>query len=145
MFMSLKSVINVMFATAIAYVSVFILLLVMNLISFKNADPEQYINMFAYAAFFLGALLCGFINVKVSASGGITAGIAAGLVYTGVIYMLSLLFKGERGFMERLVINIIAVAMAAAGGYIGAYKRPKKVSPAKSRASVRKKYLNKRT
>lgn len=141
MFMSLKSVINVMFATAVAYASVFILLLVMNFISFKNADPEQYLNMFAYAAFFLGALLCGFIYVKVGAS----SGIAAGLFYTGILYLLSLLFLSERGFMERLFINIIAVAMAWAGGYIGAYKRPKKVSPSKSREAVRKKYLNKRT
>lgn len=143
--MSLKSVINVMFATAIAYASVFVLLLVMNFVSFKNADPEQFLNMFAYTAFFLGALLCGFIYVKVGASSGITAGIAAGLFYTGILYLLSLLFKSERGFMERLVINIIAVAMSGAGGYIGSYKRPKKVSPSKSREAVRKKYFNKRT
>jgi putative membrane protein (TIGR04086 family) len=143
--MSLRSIVNVMFATAIAYVSVFILFMVMNFISYKNTDPEQYLNVFAYTAFFLGALLCGFIYVKIGAPNGITSGLAAGLVYIGVLYMLSLLFKGERGFMERLVINIIAVAMAGTGGFIGAYKRPKKVSPSKTRDAVRKKYLNKKT
>ena len=36
MFMSLKSIVGVMLATAIAYASVFVLLLIMNFISFQN-------------------------------------------------------------------------------------------------------------
>lgn len=142
--MSLKSVINVMMATAIAYAALLILMLVINFISLQSADPEQYLGMFAYVAFYLGALICGFINAKVGASSGMTAGIAAGLVYIGVLYLVSLLFKGERGFIERLIINLTAVAAAGMGGYFGAYKKPKKVSPAKSREAVRKKYMTKR-
>lgn len=143
--MSLKSIVGVMLATAIAYASVFVLLLIMNFISFQNADPEQFLGVFAYAAFFLGAILSGFLNARNNGEvNGITAGIVAGLVYAGFIFLISLLIKGERGFIERLIINLIAVALAAAGGYIGAYKHPKKISPAKTRDAVRKKYLSKR-
>lgn len=141
--MSIRQITNAMIATAAAYAAVFVLLLVLNLISYNSADPEQFLDIFACAAFFLGAAGCGFISAKTSRSGGISAGVTAGIIYIGIIFLFSLLFDGERNFLWRLIINLFAVALAGAGGFFGGYKRPKKISPSKTRDAIRKKYLGK--
>lgn len=141
--MSLRSVVNVMLATAIAYGALLLLMLSANFFFLRSADPERYLGIFAYIAFYAGAVICGYINARASSS-GMGAGAAAGFMYIAVIFLLSLLFDGERGLLERLIINIFAVAAAGAGGYLATAKKTKKISPSKSREAVRKKYLKKR-
>ncbi len=141
--MGLKSVINVMMATAIAYACILVLMLFVNFIFLQSADPDKFITFFAYTAFYAGAFISGFIYSKTGTSGSITAGIIAGLVYIGILYLISLLFDGERDFITRLIINLIAVAVSGLGGYLGTYKKPKKISPAKNREAVRKRYMTK--
>ncbi|MDD4774421.1 MAG: TIGR04086 family membrane protein [Eubacteriales bacterium] len=141
--MNFRSVVNVMLATAIAYGALLILMLSANFIFLQSADPERYLGIFAYIAFYAGAVICGYINAK-RASSGIGAGVAAGILYIAVIFLFSLLFEGERAIWERLIINIAAVAAAGGGGYLAANKKPKRISPAKNREAIRKKYMKKR-
>ena len=148
--MNIKSVTNVLTATAISYVIVFALLFAADALSLGMDDPEKHLAILAYAIFYIGAAAGGFICAKLFAArtgeiSGVVSGTLAGLAYIGVIFLISLLFYGEKSFLVRLAINTSAVAVSALGGFLAKVKTPKakKVSPKKSRDSIRKKYLEK--
>ncbi len=145
--MNIKSFLNVLIATALAYFVVFVLMLIVNMISLGLTDPQKFLSLFAYSIFFIGALTAGFLCAKMfmrydDSINGILPGAAAGIVYTIFIFLISLLFQGEKSFIFKMILNIVAILISSAGGFLGSYKKSKKISPKKNRDNIRKKYLN---
>lgn len=135
--MSLK---NLLIAVAVAYALIFLLLIFANIALYRSPDPVSYTPVVACAAFYAGAFICGFIASKLHGENGTVYGLIAGIIYIGVIFIVSLFFKGERNFITRLLLNCAALLTALGGGFAGAFRRKVRISPEKSRENARRKY-----
>jgi len=144
--MNIAPIKNIFIALAASYALVFIILLGANLLVFRSPDPTKYLPVIGGAAFYAGAFICAFAAARLAGenSAGFVMGAAAGIIYIGVIFLISLCFEGERNFVVRLLLNTAAILTAVGGSAAGCFKRRKKLSPAKSRAKARRRFMNSR-
>jgi len=135
--MGMHSIIRLTKAVVLAYAAVFLLLLGGNAFAVRQTDPMACLDIIAAAVFLSGAFLAGFLNARLG-GGGFPGGLAAGGVYIGLIGLFSLLVEGDSSLAERLLMNLGGLAMASLAGWLGNGRKKKKISPAKSRARVRR-------
>lgn len=135
--MGMHSLMRLIKAVGIAYGAVFLLLLGGNAVALQQTDPMACLDIIAGTVFILGALLAGLLNARLG-GGGFPGGLAAGGVYIGFIGLFSLFVEGSDGLVMRLMMNTGALAASSLAGWMGTKHKPKKISPAKSRANARR-------
>lgn len=123
------------------YAGDFLLMLLAAAIVSRGEDPVRSVMIPAYAILIIGAFACGFL-----CSHGSDQTVLCGLLAAGG-YLLPLFFislclpsMGTPLWMRGTLYAGAALA-AFCGALAGGYRRPRRISPARSRENIRRKYL----
>lgn len=122
----------------------FILLLIMNFISYSNDDPYKLLSALAYTALFLSMFVCGVISEKFNSGNGLICGAVSGIILIAVMLLISV-FAGADGqfsVLHALLIYSGGIAVSAIGGFISERlsENRNKNSAVKIRKNIRNKY-----
>lgn len=118
-----------------------ILMLLASALVSRGEDPLRSVMLPAYAILLLGAFACGFLCSH-GAEQTVLCGLLAAAGYLLPLFCISL-FLPSMGtpLWMRGTLYAGAALSAFCGALAGGYRRPKRVSPARSRENIRRKYL----
>ncbi len=104
-----------------AIISSAVLLLVLSFIAYTRADPDSYVSIFAGAALYVSAFICGFVAVKKNRESGLLCGLTSGGIFTLMIIGLSLIMRTTDGGGSplRWVMYLVILGISTLGGVVG--------------------------
>ncbi|MCI8387646.1 MAG: TIGR04086 family membrane protein [Clostridiales bacterium] len=94
---------------------ILILALILSAAALSMDDPASMLEIFAIAALFIGAVVCGFVSAKSYPDAAFIAGLLGGAFYVLFIWVISLFFRGDSGDVSRELVSPLWMAL----GYIG--------------------------
>lgn len=107
-------------AVAVAYaVSVALLVLAAVIATFQSMS-DKGIGIMVNTVTALGVTMCGFLNGRRSARGGLIAGAVSGVIYTLLLCLIGNLATKNMTFgVNAITAQIIGIVCGAVGGIIG--------------------------
>ncbi|MBO7250976.1 MAG: TIGR04086 family membrane protein [Clostridia bacterium] len=122
------------FFCGVATLTVF--LLVGAAVASNTEDPDSLINIFAFSALYISALICGAITTKRCNQNILLSGALGGVWLVLSLSLISVFFKttssAEHAWGIEMLIRCSVVLVSALGGYIGA-NRPKNTNKKRRR------------
>lgn len=124
-------------ALPVSVLSGFLLLLVCAGVAYAQADPDAFLTPFGVGAAGLSAVIGGIAAVRFNRGGALLSGLCGGILYTGVLMILSLCFFRDAGSGYSPTVSLLLhagiILLEVLGGFLGL---PRKKSPAPGRHRV---------
>ena len=109
-----KMFLSCVVGAAVAFLSAFILMLIVGLIAYPTGDPMSFAPA-GYAVFLVSAFICGFLSAKKAGGKALFCGAIGGAVYLAVVISMSLLLTQEDMGIRRIVLLLSAFAVSIVG------------------------------
>ena len=124
-------------ALPVSILSGFLLLLVCSGIAYAQADPDAFLTPLGVGAAGLSAVIGGIAAVRFNRGGALLSGLCGGILYTGILMILSLCFFRDAGSGYSPAVSLFLhagiILLEVLGGFLGL---PRKKSPAPGRHRV---------